>query len=298
MAGQSAGYGGTGPGLLDKPTGPLAKPGNAIGTGKLASGALDGGYDKRTPNPDAGAKGPTPGELTPQNDPRDSIYYANTAALSAQYALERGQNILTRNQAARDYERSRSEILTDRSRAKRELAESMLGTGGAYSGFHRRQQTEGDQDHLDYLDRFDTDYNRGLQQSYLEMNDIDSRLAYGTGSEYLKEMEAARTRQSEAGQDSAAEDDPLYGNKGKKKKKPVDKKDTKPNDGYDPNTGGVGPPTKPLGARIRTRNRQIRTLKAKIENTSNPNREKALRKRLQVARKQRNKLVRKAKQNG
>lgn len=279
--------------------------------GSMAAGATASAYGAKniTPNSSAPASANTPTKPGGDNpvstvpkqgkenkpkpnapaavaDPRsDPIYRQNVAALQQQWINELGTANIEQSQANADYALEADRMLTDRNRARRDLAESMLGTGGIYSGSYGRNQREDDTDYLLNSNRLRTDKFRADQGRILDRADINARLKPLVGSEWATALREANDRQAKAADDSAANDDPV--------------RDPGDNKGLDnEKQSGEGKPSdegKPLGARIRTRNRQIRVLRRKIDNTSNPHREKVLRDRLQKARKQRNKLVRKAK---
>lgn len=261
------------------------------GMGGAPGGSAKPGIDKGGPDTTQYQKfqASKPKPVVPVIDPRqDQIYQQNVAALQQQWITERGTLKLQQNQADRDYATSRDQLTSDRAIARRDLAERLAGTGAMYSGSHRVSDNQADlalvEDQGDLLSaKSQADYGR-----LNERDAIDRELRPGMGSAWIDELNKAAQRMAENPQTQAAEGDPLLGNK-KKKAARNEPKATN-------STGGVAAPEdyKPIGARIRTRNKQIRVLRRKIENTANPHREKVLRNRLQKARKQRNKLVRKA----
>ena len=193
-------------------------------------------------------------------DPRDPTYWNNVAALQAQYATEYGSNLLAQGQATADYTTEAQRMETDRSRARRNLAESMLGSGGIYSGSHRRVQTEGDQDLLLNRGRLDADYTRANQQRELERADIDRRLKEGTGTDWISELLGASGRAAETALTTAESGEGIYD-------------DTK--------------------ARLKGANKQVSTLKKKVANAKSPAQKEKLQAKLVKAQKRRNNLARK-----
>lgn len=244
----------------------LARRNTGPAAGK-SMGNLSGNIRKVTPPkaplvpnaPAAPGGGGAPGP-DQRPDPRDSTYWNNVAALQAQYATEYGSNLLAQGQATADYNTEAQRMETDRSRARRNLAESMLGSGGIYSGSHRRTQTEGDQDLLLNRGRLDADYTRANQQRELERADIDRRLKEGTGTDWISELLGATGRAAETALTTAESGEGIYD-------------DTK--------------------ARLKGANKQVSTLKKKVANAKSPAQKQAAQIKLVKAQKRRQNLARK-----
>lgn len=254
-------------------------PGSGMGITKAGMGGPPPGATKRMFPNYTPPKAPAP-------DPRDvdPYYWQNVQALRQQHTLDKGQLLTEQGKATADYSMERDRMGKDYTRSLRDLAESLAGTGAMYSGSHRYDKTKMGQDYMENRGRLDSDYDYARKQRSFQSYTLDNAL----NQDLSTELQAAHDRFNQSMLDTNANADPLNKTKGKKGKQPG------------PNgrgTGGVEVPEdyKPLGARIRTRNRQIKTLRRKIENTDNPRREEMLRERLREARRRRNQLVRKAK---
>lgn len=232
-----------------------SKLGAGLSQGTLG-GTLTSSYKKPTP-----PKAP-PAEPAP--DPRDSAYWNNVAALNARYGLERGNVLVAQQMADTGYRQEGERMTTNRERSRRNLAESLLGAGSIYSGMHRRQQTEGDTDYLLDRSRLDEDYRTASAQRRIESADIESRLRPGAGTDWMGALIDAQNRFNEGKQREAEEGAPIS---------------RLPN----------------LDEQIGAANKRIKTLRAKAKATNNPKREKALRGKIQNARKRRDALVKKKK---
>jgi hypothetical protein len=170
------------------------------GAGKVGPGMVGGGYAPSPINkPNSVNKLAKPGmgsEVTPAKpkpapkyqpppDPRDSTYYANTAALTNMLGQNTASALLDQTLADNSFAENSERMTTDRERARRNLAESLLGTGGIRSGSHRRDQTEGDQDYMVNRNRLGYDYGNDKARRELEIagykTDYDQQMlgAYG-----------------------------------------------------------------------------------------------------------------------
>ena len=121
-----------------------------------------------------------------------------------------GQNIagalLDQKLADNAFAENSERMATDRSRARRNLAESLLGTGGIRSGAHRREQTERDQDYLIDRNRLGYDYgndraNRdieiaGYKTSFQDQKKAEFLSASDRKAAQLKEQAATGTGNS------------------------------------------------------------------------------------------------------
>jgi hypothetical protein len=116
-----------------------------------------------------GNKPPASPKYQPPPDPRDSTYYANTAALTNMLGQNTGNAILEQTLADNSFAENNERMTTDRERARRNLAESLLGTGGIRSGSHRREQTERDQDYMTDRNRLLYDYGNDKAGRNLEI---------------------------------------------------------------------------------------------------------------------------------
>lgn len=200
----------------------------------------------------------------PAVDPRDSTYWANTAALGSQYASEYGSTLLDQAQATNAYTQESNRMAYDRGIARRDLGESLQGTGAAYSGSHRRNDTEADKAYTENQFRLNQDYSDANRQRAASQADINARLGYGTGTSYQSELLDSTARSDQALADAAANGAPIYTTPG-------------------------------IGTRIKGTNKRIDTLQKRLKNTKSPKQQEAIRADIKKAKGQRRKLVQKRK---
>lgn len=193
----------------------------------------------------------------------DPVYWNNVAALTAQYGTEM-QGLKTEQTLANNsYISESNRMATDRSRARRDLAESLLGNGNIYGGAHRRQQVESDMDYVLNRGRLDSDKLMNDQDRLARMADVQSRLGPDVGSEWIREQQAATARAAEQDQQDVATGAPDYSLNRKQ--------------------------------RIHGLNTRITNIRKRLKDTEDPDKKKKLRSRLQKARRKRDKLVRRGK---
>jgi hypothetical protein len=216
--------------------------------------------------PGPSGKQPT-APATQKPDPRDATYWANVAALGNQYNTEYGAALLNKERQTRDYTTEAARIESDRARARRNLAESLLGSGAIRSGSHRRTQTEGDIDHMRNRGRLDEDYAESQKYAELELADIASRLAPGTGSEYQNALLDWQERANAAQQEAAATGAPIYKSPG-------------------------------TNQRIKGINKRIDNLQGRLKKADSPKQKEKIQEQLKSARQERTKLVRKRNRRG
>lgn len=142
---------------------------------------------------------PTP-RLPVQDDPRDSIYWANKVALDASLLTDQAtiQNSLDANRLDFNLE---SQLQDEYNRRRvRDMAESRFGTGSSYSGAYRRQQKENAFDYMVDSNRRGADYANRNRELGFESNQLTD--AYNENLNKLEQEGAARaldkyTRESE-----------------------------------------------------------------------------------------------------
>jgi hypothetical protein len=152
---------------------------------------------------------PTPGKSTPPKsaptyqpyiDPRDSTYYSNTAALSNMLGQNIAGALLDQQLANNAFAENSERMSTDRARARRNLAESLLGTGGIRSGAHRREQTERDQDYMIDRNRLGYDYGNDKANRDIEIAGYKTSFKDQKQAEYLSasDRKAAQLKEEAA----------------------------------------------------------------------------------------------------
>lgn len=226
-----------------RPLSPMAKPG------------LGSAPPKTTP-------APTAPKFAPKVDPRDSTYYQNTAALSQMYGQQMGNALLEQQLADNDYNTEARRMETDRARARRDLAESLLGSGGIRSGSHRRRRTEDDQDFMENFNRLIYDKGNADAQRAIDRRDIDYRLRQGSGQEYQREYREARDRYAAGQMKQAEEGEGIYKSPGIKQQ-------------------------------LKSTNKQIARLREKLEASDSERQREMIQKKLKRLRTRRQNLVRK-----
>lgn len=177
-----------------------------------------GGQGKRLPTQgvptgnNKPATGPTtskPPPPAPVVDPRDPTYWANVAAIQQQYGQQTSSNMISSAYGTERYNAESERMGTDSARAKRNLAESLLGTGGIRSGSHRRDRTEMDQDYASNRSRLDRDFRENQAQGAIEQQGINDTLGEG-GTAYTQEMLGAVDRGVANELSNAESGDPIY----------------------------------------------------------------------------------------
>lgn len=136
----------------------------------------------------ASVKAPT---YDPPQDPRDDTYYQNVAALDNMYGNQVAGALVDQQLDDNAYATNKARYTTDRERARRDLAESLLGTGGIRSGSHRREQTERDQDFMENIDRLNYDYGNAKAQRNIEIAGFGNERTAGYNIEYQEANQRA-----------------------------------------------------------------------------------------------------------
>jgi hypothetical protein len=143
---------------------------NSIGKARFDGKGPASRFDNNKPTQQSpGSAPPAAPKYQPPPDPRDSTYYANTAALTNMLGQNTGNALLEQTLADNSFAENDQRMVTDRERARRNLAESLLGTGGIRSGSHRRDQTERDQDSMTDRNRLLYDYGNDKSRRNLEI---------------------------------------------------------------------------------------------------------------------------------
>jgi hypothetical protein len=219
----------------------------------------------------AAPTGPTQRPYAPQNDPRDANYWANKQALESSFYA--AQASVLRQQSEDDVETNLygMELAEYNRRRKRNMGESRLGTGSAYTGAARRDQLENDTDFM-----FDaTRRQRQKASRDMERQDEIGRLRSQRDRD-IRELETATARQmgddmvkeSATGAGDAEIGPKSYPEKGKN--------------------------TSAQQARIRKRmenqTKRIKAIREQIKKTRNPAKKEKLQKQVQRIRKKRTNL--------
>lgn len=239
------------------------------------------------------------GTQAPNNgatDPRDDEYWRNLAIITGNLGEglaaigQRGANPDDPGSgqyglAWKDYQRDTKDMNEARETGRKSLARSMIGTGLLRSGYQQMRQDEGDSELLTGLSRVGDEYQSELAGYDAQRGNLERQARMDESDAFA----AAVARRNAAAVDAAANADPI--NKPSKAvwnpTKPA-KKDTKPNDGYNPSTGGVGVP--PKAKSLEQFNNRIDRLQKRIQNADSPKQKKQLQKTLQKVRKNKNTL--------
>lgn len=144
-----------------------------------------------------------------QPDPRNSDYWKNFYLLRQQAQTGYGAALNDQTQADVAYNRSVNDLTDNRSKSRKSLARSLIGTGLLRSGYHNAEQTEGDSNYLTDLSRMATDK---AGQDSARANERQGILGDFAAQEYGLYGDAA-TNYADAQAKSAAESDPIYGGK-------------------------------------------------------------------------------------
>jgi hypothetical protein len=256
---QGAPSGGIGPGPGTTNITPSGPPASA---GDKKPGAPDAGVNK--PKTGAGAnrpKKPGPGKKpSPPVAVEDPMYWNNIMALNAQYGMERANAFAEQTLADNAFKQESDRMETDRERARRNLAESLLGRGSAvYGGMHRRDNTEARIDHLANRGRLDDDFQANNTQRSQQRADIESRLAPMKGTDYIDELEAWREREDARAMDMAEQGEPVAS-----KPKPQ--------------------------AQVKRLNKKIKVMRTRASKIDDDKKRKQLRKKIQRTRRKRDKI--------
>lgn len=152
-----------------------------------------------------------------KEDPRGPDYWANVAALDANYAAELAY--IDRDQLDDDIETNMTamELAEYNRRRKRDMGEARLGSGSAYTGQARRDQTENDVDYMTDSMRRDRqksrrDYDREFQRGRLAAQlEADKGELYANAAQDLADQKADQSANSAGDADLPKGDKP--GNK-------------------------------------------------------------------------------------
>jgi hypothetical protein len=155
------------------------------GVNQNRTGASTFDNNKPTQQRPGNSTPPAAPKYQPPPDPRDSTYYANTAALTNMLGQNTASALLDQTLADNSFATNDARMVTDRERARRNLAESLLGTGGIRSGSHRRAQTEGDQDALTNRNQLLYDYGNDKSRRNLEIAGYKTEFDNTMQGEYL-----------------------------------------------------------------------------------------------------------------
>lgn len=144
-----------------------------------------------------------------QPDPRNSEYWKNFYLLRQQAQTGYGAALNEQTQADVAYNRSVNDLTDNRSKSRKSMARSLIGTGLLRSGYHNEQQTEGDSNYLTDLSRMATDK---AGQDSARANERQGILGDFAAQEYGLYGDAA-TNYADQQAKSNAESDPTYGGK-------------------------------------------------------------------------------------
>lgn len=193
----------------------------------------------------------------------DAAYWNNVMALTSNFDTGMKMNLMDQTMADTNYSTEATRMGTDRSRSRRNLAESLMGSGGMNSGSHRRQQTENQTDFLNNRSRLDQDYEASNFGLAAERADISSRLAPNVGTEWIGEAQAWQDRKTALEREKGDTGDPVS--------------------------------AQSIGEKIKGRNKRIKTMRAKAAKIEDVKKRKEFRKKIQNVRRERDKLVKKRK---
>lgn len=159
-----------------------------------------------------------------QPDPRGPDYWDNLGKLKFQAQQKYGSELRDQSYADINYGAERDQMLTQRARRERDLAESMIGSGLAYSGYHDRSQAEDAQDFVSQAGQFERDFS----QSQAARKAAREAIVQGFSIDEAALLSEAVARQQAEMESKAAKGDPEYnqgdidaltgGKKGKGKK--------------------------------------------------------------------------------
>jgi len=207
LNGKPKGYGAPSAPSAPKPD-PNGNPKVTMPTGPKAITAED-----FTRQGEAGVAGltsynPASGQPDPRSAP-GSDYWKNFYLLRQQATTGYGAALNEQTQANVAYDRSVNDLTDSRSKSRKSMARSLIGTGLLRSGYHNEQQTNADSDYLTDLSRMGTDK---AGQDSARANARQGILGDFAAQEYGLYGDAA-TNYADAQAKSAAESDPIYGGK-------------------------------------------------------------------------------------
>jgi len=228
------------------------------------------GKPVNVPKPDTGYKPPTESvtpngpapEVSPTASITDPLYWQSRMALGQDYGLSSANALVEQTLADNAYLDESRRQKTDFDRGRRNLAESLLGKGSAvYSGMHQRDRTEGLQDFIQNTGRLDDDYKIANYGREAERTDIDARLAPEVGSEYVRIMNEWHEREAARDIDEAESAAPDYRLGRKARVRSLQKQIKTMRERV--NEMEAGPRRKKLRGRIAKKRKALRELKAK-----------------------------------
>lgn len=163
-----------------------------------------------TKNGEAGVAGLTSyNPASGQPDPRNSEYWKNFYLLRQQAQTGYGAALNEQTQADVAYDRSVNDLTDNRSKSRKSMARSLIGTGLLRSGYHNEQQTEADSSYLTDLSRMGSEKSG---QDSARANERQGILGDFAAQEYGLYGDAA-TNYADAQAQNAADGDPIYGGK-------------------------------------------------------------------------------------
>jgi len=211
-------------------------------------------------------------------DPRDENYYANKLAINSMFDAEIAALDASGQRAETGFNQDGMVLAEYNRQRKRNIGESRLGTGSAYGGNARREQSENDLDYQinegrRFRDKADADAQRELERGRrnADRNSQLRRLETETGDSLADDMANESANSAGDAQPEA---------------------DTKPNKP----ASGKNNQEQRLRGRIKNMNERIEKLRKQLANTKDPKKREQLQKQIQRTRKRRSRV--KGKLNG
>ena len=207
-----------------------------------------------------------------KEDPRGPDYWANVAALDANYAAELAY--IDRDQLDDDIETNMTamELAEYNRRRKRDMGEARLGTGSAYTGQARRDQTENDVDYMTDSMRRDRQKSRRDYDREFERGRLAAQLAKDKGDLYANAAQDAADQKADQSANSSGDAEPPKGEQGNNKPNAQKQKQQK------------------IRNQMAAITKQIQQLRNQMQKTKNPKQKQKLRNQIDRLQKKRAQL--------
>lgn len=207
-----------------------------------------------------------------KEDPRGPDYWANVAALDANYAAELAY--IDRDQLDDDIETNMTamEMAEYNRRRKRDMGEARLGSGSAYTGQARRDQTENDVDYMTDSMRRDRQKSRRDYDREFERGRLAAQLEADKGDLYANAAQNAADQKTDQSANSSGDAEPGTDKPGENKPDPQKQKQ------------------KAIRKQMAAITQQIQQLRKQMEKAKNPKQKQKIRNQIDRLQKKRTQL--------